>query len=68
MHNEELKIKKDIEIKFHRLVPPLLNSNFLPLSGLYNPIDNEESPEYSLKYKYKNYELSQNISWFKIIL
>ena len=60
MHNEELKIPKDIEIKFHRLVPPLLNSNFLPLSGLYNPIDNEESPEYSLKYKYKNYELSPN--------
>ena len=60
MHNEELKISKDIEIKFHRLVPPSLNSLSLPLSGLYNPIDNEESSEYSLKYKYKNYELSPN--------
>ena len=60
MHNEELKIPKDIEIKFHRLVPPTLNSLCLPLSGLYNPIDNEESSEYSLKYKYKNYELSPN--------
>jgi hypothetical protein len=60
MHNEELKISKDIEIKFHRLLPPTLNSLCLPLSGLYNPIDNEESSEYSLKYKYKNYELSPN--------
>jgi hypothetical protein len=60
MHNEELKVPKDIEIKFHRLVPPSLNSLSLPLSGLYNPIDNEESSEYPLKYKYKNYDLSPN--------
>ena len=60
MHNEELKVPKDIEIKFHRLIPPSLNSLFLPLSGVYNPIDNEESSEYSLKYKYKNYDLSPN--------
>jgi len=60
MHNEELKIPKDIEIKFHRLAPPILNSLCLPLSGLYNPIDNEESSEYSLKNKYINFDLPPN--------
>ena len=60
MHNEELKPQKDIEIKFHRLVPPPLNSLCLPLSGLYNPLDNEESSEYPLKHKFKYYDLSPN--------
>ena len=32
---QELKLPKDIEIKFYRFTPPLLNSSNLPLSGIY---------------------------------
>ena len=39
---QELKVMKDIEIKFFRLLPPLLNTNNLPLSGIYNDLDNIE--------------------------
>ena len=60
MHSEELKLPKDIELKFHRLGPPSLNSLCLPLSGLYDPLDNEQSSEYSLKNQFKNYDLSPN--------
>ena len=57
---EELKVPKDIELKFHRLGTPNLNNICLPLSGLYSPIDNEESPEYILKNKFKNFDISPN--------
>jgi len=60
MHSEELKLPKDIELKFHRLGPPSLNSLCLPLSGLYHPLDNEQSSEYLLKNHFKNYDLSPN--------
>ena len=32
---QELKLSKDVEIKFYRLTPPLFNTSNLPLSGLY---------------------------------
>ena len=32
---QELKLPKDIEIKFYRLSSPLLNTSTLPLSGIY---------------------------------
>ena len=32
---QELKLTKDIEIKFYRLTTPLFNTTNLPLSGLY---------------------------------
>ena len=32
---QELKLPKDIEIKFYRFTPPLLNTSNLPLSGIY---------------------------------
>ena len=60
MFSEELKVPKDIELKFHRLGTPNLNNLCLPLSGLYNPIDNEESSEYILKNKFRNFDLSPN--------
>ena len=52
---EELKIYKDIEINFIRLSKPNFNSLDLPLSGLYNSIDNVEHPNYPLKNKFKNF-------------
>ena len=60
MYTEELKVPKDIEIKFHRLTPPLLNISNIPLNGLYNPIDNIESQEFSLNNKFKNFDISSN--------
>ena len=32
---QELKLTKDIEIKFYRLAPPSFTTSNLPLSGLY---------------------------------
>lgn len=54
---EELKNPKFLEIKFYRLTSPLLNYSNIPLSGIYNPLDNEESKEYSLNNKFKNFDL-----------
>ena len=60
MHNEDFKIPKDLEIKFHRLRYPLLNNEISPLSGFYNPIDNIESSEYTLFNKLINFDTSSN--------
>ena len=60
MYAEELKLPKDIDVKFHRLTSPSFNTNCIPLSGLYNPIDNIESEEYALFNKFKNFDLSSN--------
>ena len=60
MYAEELKIPRDIDIKFHRLTSPSFNTNYIPLSGLYNPIDNIESKKYELNNKFKNFDLSSN--------
>ena len=56
---KELAISKDIEIKFFRLPPPLLNNINLPLSGLYNNIDNtEEDKENPFMNKFSMFDLS----------
>ena len=60
MYPEELKLPKDIEIKFHRLTTPLMNTLYVPLSGVYNPIDNNESETYVLNNKFKNFDISSN--------
>ena len=57
---EELKIYKDIDINFIRLSKPVFNSIDLPLSGLYNSIDNIEYPNYPLKNKFKNFTTPVN--------
>ena len=38
--SEEIKPDKDIDIKFIRLSKPILNYLDLPLSGVYNDINN----------------------------
>ena len=58
MHKEELKNPRFLEIKFYRLTSPLFNYSNIPLSGLYNPLDNIESKEFILNNKFKNFDLS----------
>ena len=62
----EFKASKDIDIKFFRLLPPYLNRINIPLSGLYNDIDNieyaEEDPKYSLVNKFSNFDLMDQTS------
>jgi hypothetical protein len=49
---------KEIDIKFLRLLPPLLNPDSLPLSGMYNDIDNiEEDAENILQNKFFNFDI-----------
>ena len=56
---QELKVLKDIEIKFFRLLYPLMNDNILPLNGVYNDIDNiEEDNEHPLMNKFSSFEIS----------
>ena len=56
--SQELKVIKDIEIKFFRLLPPLLNQNNLPLSGLYNNLNNiEEDQDNPLQNKFLNFDI-----------
>ena len=56
---EEFKnFKEDIDIKFTRLSKPILNNIDLPLSGLYNDINNQEFSNFPLKNKFKNFGLS----------
>ena len=57
MHAEELEHPKYLEIKFYRLTTPLFNFNDIPLSGLYNQLQNTESKEYELKSKFKNFNI-----------
>lgn len=52
---DELKLYNDIDINFIRLTKPLFNSSDLPLSGLYNSIDNIEYQNYPLKNKINNF-------------
>ena len=47
--------KDDIEIKCLRLVQPKINNISLPLSGLYQDINNIEDPNFPLQKKLKNF-------------
>ena len=52
---EELKLYQDIDINFTRLLKPKFNSLDLPLSGLYNDLNNNEYPNFPLKNKFNNF-------------
>ena len=56
--SEEIKPDKDIDIKFIRLSKPILNTLDLPLSGIYNDINNTEFSNFPLKNKVKNFGIS----------
>jgi hypothetical protein len=53
MQKQELQFQNDMLIRFIRLTAPVTNNSYIPLSGLYNPIDNNESNDYYLRNKFK---------------
>jgi hypothetical protein len=63
MLTQELKIPKDIEIKFYRLSLPLFNTSNIPLSGVYHSIDSKEDKEYILKNKFSIFDLCHNVGF-----
>ena len=62
MKTQELKIPKDIEIKFYRLSLPLFNDSNQPLSGIYHNIESIEDKNIPLKNIFSNFDVSRNIS------
>ena len=61
MLTQELKIPKDIEIKFYRLSLPIFNISNFPLSGLYHNMNSIEDKAYSLKNKFTYFDISNTI-------
>lgn len=61
MLTQELKIPKDIEIKFYRLTLPSFNTSNLPLSGIYQNIDTKEEKDFSFTNKFSNFDLSNSM-------
>jgi hypothetical protein len=62
MKTQELKIPKEIEIKFYRLSLPLFNDSNQPLSGIYHNIESIEDKNFPLKNIFSNFDVSRNIS------
>ena len=52
------EFKDDIDIKCLRLVQPKINNISLPLSGLYQDINNIEDPNFPLQKKLKNFGIT----------
>ena len=57
-NNQELNFPKDIEIKFIRFQPPIFNNSSIPLSGLYNDIDNIEDTENPIQNKFSDFDIA----------
>ena len=55
--SQEFKPKKEVEIKFFRLSPPVLVTS-PPLSGIYHNIDSIEDPENIIDNKFTNFEIN----------
>ena len=55
--SQEFKVKKEIDIKFFRLLPPILTT-FPSLSGIYHNIDTIEDQEFILDNKYSNFDIN----------
>ena len=57
MSTQEFKLKKEVEIKFFRLIPPILSAN-PPLSGIYHNINSIEDSECILENKLSNFGIN----------
>ena len=57
MSTQEFKPKKEVEIKFFRLTPPILSAN-PPLSGIYHNINSIEDSECILENKLSNFGIN----------
>ena len=55
--SQEFKPKKEVEIKFFRLSPPVLVTS-PPLNGIYHNIDSIEDPENIIDNKFTNFEIN----------
>ena len=55
--SQEFKPKKEVEIKFFRLSPPVLVTS-PPLSGIYHNIDSIEDQENIIDNKFTNFEIN----------
>ena len=60
--SQEFKPKKEVEIKFFRLLPPNLSS-FSSLSGIYHNIDSVEFSESILENKFSNFDINTESSF-----
>ena len=60
--SQEFKAKKEVEIKFFRLLPPTLPS-FSSLCGIYHNIDSTESPESILENKFTDFDINTESSF-----
>ena len=54
---QEFHPKKEVEIKFYRLLPPYHNPSYLCLSGFYHNIESLENQEYPLENKFQNFNI-----------
>ena len=59
---QELKLPKDIEIKFYRLSYPSLNTSDLPLSGIYQP----KNSEFPFKHKFTKFNIGSLENFFSL--
>ena len=59
---QELKLPKDIEIKFYRLSYPSLNTSDLPLSGIYQP----KNYEFPFKHKFTKFNIGSLENFFSL--
>ena len=59
MYTQELKIPKDIEIKFYRLSQPSLNISNFPLSGIYQNLDSIEDKNCLFRNKFSNFDVTR---------
>ena len=59
---QELKLPKDIEIKFYRLSYPSLNTSELPLSGIYQP----KNSEFPFKHKFTKFNIGSLENFFSL--
>ena len=57
MSTQEFEPKKEVEIKFFRLIPPILSAN-PPLSGIYHNINSIEDSECILENKLSNFGIN----------
>jgi hypothetical protein len=59
---QELKLPKDIEIKFYRLSYPILNTSNLPLSGIYQP--EQGNSLFPFENKFSNFDIGNLENFF----
>ena len=55
--SQEFHPKKEVEIKFFRLLPPIQNTSYQNITGYYHNLDSIESQDYPLQNKFQNFDI-----------